>query len=137
MVSVADMARHVDEICTKDGVYLEFRYSRPSKGWCLSDSKHVCIAPIRSVISYAVALHEIGHIKGRHQRSRYEIVWERWAWEWARRNAIVWTPRMEALAQKRMAWHEAEVRAGRGVVISREEATTVFVSGPWPEGLVV
>jgi hypothetical protein len=121
MVSVADMARHVADICARDEIYLEFRYSRPWKSWCLSDSKHVCTAPIRSVISYATALHEIGHIKGPYQQSRYEIAWEIGAWEWARSNALIRTPRMEAMARARMEWHEQEVREGRGVVLSADE----------------
>jgi len=53
------------------------------------------LAPIRSEISYATALHEIGHMLGRYQRSRSQMVRERWAWEWARRNALCWTPAME------------------------------------------
>jgi hypothetical protein len=47
-----------------------------------------------SAISYATALHEIGHDRGRHQSSCDQMVRERWAWEWARRNALDWTPAM-------------------------------------------
>jgi CRISPR/Cas system-associated endonuclease Cas3-HD len=35
--------------------------------------------PIRCAITYAVALHEIGNILGRYQRSRKRMVVERWA----------------------------------------------------------
>jgi hypothetical protein len=48
-----------------------------------------------SSLSYATALHEIGHWKGRYQRSRNVIVRERWAWQWARKNALIWTRAME------------------------------------------
>ena len=54
----------------------------------------VQIPPIRSDVTYAVALHEIGHNLGRHQNSRRSIVREVWAWRWARTNALIWTPRM-------------------------------------------
>jgi hypothetical protein len=50
---------------------------------------------IRSSISYAIALHEIGHIRGKHQRSRDVRVRERWAWQWAWENALFWSPPMD------------------------------------------
>ena len=56
--------------------------------------------PIEFRISYASALHEIGHLRGRHQRSSSTLVRERWAWEWARANALIWTPAMENSARK-------------------------------------
>jgi hypothetical protein len=56
------------------------------------------IAPVRSYISYIVALHEIGHIKGRYQKSRRSEIREKWAWQWARENALVWTPQMQGYA---------------------------------------
>jgi hypothetical protein len=37
----------------------------------------VCVALIKSTISYAPALHEIGHVRGRHQLSRDSMVRER------------------------------------------------------------
>jgi hypothetical protein len=30
---------------------------------------------------------------------------ERWAWEWARANALIWTPRMENSARKAVKWY--------------------------------
>ena len=56
--------------------------------------------PVRSPRSYATALHEIGHILGRHQRSQAVLVRERWAWHWAKRNALQWTPEM----RRHAAW---------------------------------
>src|SRR5262245_6671078 len=68
----------------------------------INETGEIFISPIRSEISYATALHELGHIFGRHQHSRSEMVRERWAWKWARANALVWTPRMERDARKAM-----------------------------------
>jgi hypothetical protein len=68
---------------------------RPTEAWAVREFEEIKIAPIRSEISYGTALHEIGHIKGRHQRSRDSMVRERWAWHWAKENALVWTPLME------------------------------------------
>jgi antirestriction protein ArdC len=67
----------------------------------------VWITPIRSAISYATALHEIGHILGRHQRSPDTLVRERWAWRWAKENALIWTPAMEKHCSVSLAWYEA------------------------------
>ena len=47
---------------------------------------------ICGLLSYATAMHEIGHILGRYQNSRRVMVRESWAWVWARRNALMWTP---------------------------------------------
>jgi len=66
----------------------------------------VWIMPIRSAISYATALHEIGHILGRHQRSPDTLVRERWAWRWAKENALIWTPAMEKHCSVSLAWYE-------------------------------
>jgi len=61
---------------------------------------------IWSAISYATALHEIGHILGRHQRSPDTLVRERWAWRWAKENALIWTPAMEKHCSVSLAWYE-------------------------------
>jgi antirestriction protein ArdC len=58
----------------------------------------VHILPVQGQESYAIALHELGHIFGRYQRSARVIVRERWAWRWARENALMWTPAMERCA---------------------------------------
>lgn len=38
------------------------------------DIREILTAPIRSTISYATALHEIGHYLGRYQRRKYRTV---------------------------------------------------------------
>src|SRR5258708_39773715 len=74
-------------------------------------------APIKSGISYATALHEVGHILGRHQHSNSTMVRERWAWHWARVNALIWTPAMEQSARKALEWY-----APRAAEIDRKKA---------------
>jgi hypothetical protein len=78
--------------------------------YALHSCDEVVIKPIRSPISYAIALHEIGHIRGRFQCSRRVLVRERFAWRWARANAIVWTPQMEQCAGKSLAGYEERIR---------------------------
>jgi hypothetical protein len=88
------MREHVMNLCTAHDIELSW-CRRPTEAWAAIDLDEICIAPIRSDKSYSTALHEIGHIKGRHQRSRDSLVRERWAWVWAHANALIWTPRME------------------------------------------
>jgi hypothetical protein len=102
-VDVEDMRRHVGDLAQRHEILLDTRrIKRTADAYALREadgaSDEVQMPPIRSELTYATALHEIGHILGRHQSSRLQMVRERWAWEWARRNALVWTPRMERSA---------------------------------------
>src|SRR5262245_51353431 len=110
-----DMRQHVETLLTPytrpgldDAIQVRW-IGRPTSAHVLCDPYgsviEIQLAPIRSAISYAAALHEIGHILGRHQRSKSRMVRERWAWEWARRNALCWTPAMERSARLALAWY--------------------------------
>ena len=68
--------------------------------------REIWIRPIRSPRAYATALHEIGHILGRYQMRFSGMVSERWAWQWARRNALQWTPAMEQHAERCLKSYE-------------------------------
>jgi hypothetical protein len=57
-----------------------------------------------------MALHEIGHICGRYQKSAKVMTRERWAWDWARRSAHEWTQDMEQEAQASLEWYEEHHR---------------------------
>ena len=59
--------------------------------------------PVKDEVSYATALHEIGRILGGDQQSRFLVVQEWGAWDWAQQHALAWTPTME----ERMAEYEA------------------------------
>jgi hypothetical protein len=70
------------------------------------DTGTIRIHPITSEAAYAIALHEIGHLRrGIHED---EVVNERWAWEWARANALVWTPTMAREAERLLGHYEAD-----------------------------
>ena len=99
MISVAQMREHVDALLCEHDIIV-WIVKRPDRAFALSDPSEVFIPVVRSVISYATALHEIGHVLGRHQDSRRSLVRERWAWAWARRNALIWTPRMDRMSKK-------------------------------------
>jgi hypothetical protein len=105
------MRAHIMALLEKYDINVEW-CDRPSRAWGSHIAELICIAPIRSAISYATALHEIGHIRGRHQRSADPMVRERWAWRWARANAMAWTAAMERDARMALAYatrqHEAK-----------------------------
>jgi len=65
------------------------------------------ILPVKDEVSYATALHEIGHILLGDQQSRFLVVQERGAWDWAEQNALDWTPAMEKERRHLMAGYEA------------------------------
>jgi hypothetical protein len=107
--SVEAMRQHIEELLVRyqeDDVGVRW-IERPDRARVLrapeshgGEVVEIQIPRIRSSVSYSTALHEIGHAQGKYQRSRHEMVRERWAWEWARRNAIVWTDEMERHASK-------------------------------------
>jgi hypothetical protein len=127
MLRVADMRRHVEALCKRHEI--EFLWCRrPMDAWADREHATVGIAPIKSRVSYATALHEIGHLRGRYQGSRDSMVRERWAWQWAKANALIWTPRMERDRRKSLAlarrnrWFRPE-RSASPATASSVEAT--------------
>jgi len=114
-VTVAQMRAHIWQLCEANGIMIN--YAQHASASYLSDRNHgavlapeIWIRPVRSPRAYAVALHEIGHILGRYQRSRATLVRERHAWDWARRNALQWTPEMRRHAAWCMESYEREER---------------------------
>jgi hypothetical protein len=102
MVRVEDMRRHIVGLCEAHDIELIW-CRRPMDAWADHAHATICVAPIRSTVSYGTALHELGHVRGRHQLSRDSMVRERWAWHWAQRNALIWTTRMERDRRKSLA----------------------------------
>jgi antirestriction protein ArdC len=117
-VTVADMWAHVQELASAHEISVCTHWiKRCDRAYALREADggfdEIQIPPIRSTISYATALHEIGHILGQHQSSRHSLVRERWAWRWARENAIAWTPAMERSAALALAYCEERERRRR------------------------
>jgi uncharacterized protein YjaZ len=83
---------HIAKLCREHEIDLDFQ-SRG--GVAYRGSLHIQIAPVRSDITYAVALHELGHIVGPMQDG-HRLEREAGAWIWARNNACEWTARMDA-----------------------------------------
>jgi hypothetical protein len=104
--TIAEMRAHVLELCERHEFIVNW-CRRSSQAQALRMADEITIAPIRSTLSYATALHELGHLLGRHQDSRRVMVRERWAWRWARQNALIWTPTIERQMRDDLAWYAA------------------------------
>ena len=97
MTNLADFKQHFLKLCANEEADVQWCDS-PSEALALSGELEFILTPhITSEIAYAVAMHELGHIKSRDQ-SRNQIERERAAWDWARRNALKWTSHMEGYA---------------------------------------
>jgi hypothetical protein len=88
--TVDEMRRHIESLLEKYEITFNIECRRPVDAWAVRcEFEEVSISAIKSVLSYATALHEIGHIRGHYQTSRGMVVRERWAWRWAQLNALV------------------------------------------------
>jgi hypothetical protein len=102
--SVEEMRQHIEELVARYEIHCRWDARRPADAYAIQDGPEIYIAPIRGQLSYAAALHEIGHIICRYQQSHHSsLVRERWSWQWARENALVWTPAMERYSQRALA----------------------------------
>jgi hypothetical protein len=95
IITLEDLHQHVLDLATDLRIKWEHRYAKAD-----CETRTVYLHPITSEKAYADALHEIGHIRtGRFDDVLTE---ERQAWEWARANALVWTPTMQREADSCM-----------------------------------
>jgi hypothetical protein len=103
-VTLEALRQHVLDVWGKDD---GIEWIEP---YCMPEADHetqtLRLHPIKSEAAYAVALHEIGHL--RQGLCEDELLNERRAWDWARDNALIWTPTMERAAEYCMRSYEAE-----------------------------
>src|SRR6516162_9351544 len=90
-ITIKDLHRHILDLCNMHGITIYSWCGTPRCYHALIDRDEIRIGPIESRISYAFALREIGHLRGRHRRNSTTLARERGAWEWARTNALLWT----------------------------------------------
>ena len=99
-MKIKNLDRHFRGLCKEHGVTVR-RY-RPElfpdhegfddgtlNGVAFHDEKLVYVPKIRSRKSYAIAMHELGHILGTWQSSTV-LIREAGAWKWMRENTLVW-----------------------------------------------
>jgi hypothetical protein len=101
----AAMTDHVVEICARHNITIHWLDGYRAKA--LIEVLEIFIPRIRSPRTYATALHEIGHCLGRYPMTKSVLTSERWAWRWARDNALIWTPSMERSMRQSLDWYEA------------------------------
>lgn len=108
-----DYAAHIARICKIEDIAIT---SHSSGGRAWRKSRRIAIRPVKTAITYAVALHEIGHILGPRQ-SGTRLDKEVGAWEWAQANALEWTDAMEKtrsrLLQTYVRWANRSKQAKR------------------------
>ena len=117
-VTIADMRQHVETVAKQQKILCDDRsVKRCADAYAIREcdgaADEIQIAPIKSRLSYATALHELGHILGKYQDSTHTVTRERWAWEWARKHALMWSPAMERDALNSLSWYAALVRRRR------------------------
>jgi hypothetical protein len=108
--SVAAMHEHVTALIDKHQI-VHYQTRSTTRAWSLREAEEIHTPPVKTWKSYITALHEIGHLLGRHQLSPHVMVRERWAWRWARQHALVWAPWMERYAEESLAWYAARARS--------------------------
>lgn len=110
MTTVADCAAHIARVCKIEDIKV-LGHTRGGRAY--RRSRWIKIRPVKSAITYAVALHEIGHILGPRQNET-RLYAEVGAWEWAKANAIVWNYQMEDKLRKSLLsylrWSERKKR---------------------------
>jgi hypothetical protein len=67
------LRQHVLSLCERHDIVVHW-CRRPARAKAIYEFEEITIAPVRSLTSYATAMHEIGHILGRYQRSRRIMV---------------------------------------------------------------
>ncbi len=113
MSAIETYRQHIETLCVEHHIVLEVR---PGGGRAWRRSRRVRVPPIRTGISYAIALHEIGHILGENQDGR-RLEKEVGAWLWARSNALSWRKPMKNAMKRRLASYLAWCRRRRGAWI--------------------
>jgi hypothetical protein len=103
-LTVADMAVHIDQLAAEHDVAVTWRDSGSN---AYTDQRRIAIRPVRSEVTYAVALHELGHILAEGGRGRFwmDLDAEVCAWEWALRNADTVGPRFRAAVRRGLQSH--------------------------------
>lgn len=88
---VVEMASHVRELC-EDLRITVVPHASGGRAW--RRTRKIAVRPVKTSITYADALHEIGHVVGPWQ-SQPRLASEAGAWKWAMENAKAWTDAME------------------------------------------
>ena len=89
-------AAHIDSLLAEHGIEAEWRDRTAPRSW--RRTRRVRLERVVGASSYAIALHEIGHIVGPQSGARLNQ--EAQAWRWAEANSLEWTEGMARLAAR-------------------------------------
>lgn len=113
-------ADHFERLVTFYGVHVEYK---PGSGRAWRKTKRMRIPLIKTAVTYALALHELGHLVG--PQGTHRITKELEAWEWARANAMEWTKPMASKAHDCLMTYKAwAIRRGDHVRFDAADFTT-------------
>jgi len=102
--SVAVLRRHVFELARAFDVRVIETDIKPDAAAASAHHRAVVISPIVDETTYAVALHELGHVLSPtgfvpDRTQDLTLLQEESAWAWARHYALDWSPAMESVAE--------------------------------------
>jgi len=127
MTTVSQMREHIEGLVKRHGITVRY-VTRVGRSRCFPWSggakPTVQFPNIKSPITYAVGLHELGHVFGEHADHPDRVVRERDAWNWARANAITWTTGMERSRVWSLAQYEHTLCAACPLRARQETAVT-------------
>lgn len=109
ILEAEEFHEHVMQIAVAKGINIDWLPNGSQHAFSLLHADEISIPPVLCEESYSTAMHEFGHIFGKGQ-SLGLIACERGAWTWARRNALVWTPKMQTNMDDCMSWYRQRRR---------------------------
>lgn len=108
------MRHHVETLAEVNNITIQYKAHCRGKAW--KASKVIKIMEVKSPVTYAIALHELGHILGKQPKRRLDR--EVAAWDWAKENAIKWDDTMQHTAVSRLKWYEQKAQRVKHMVVA-------------------
>jgi hypothetical protein len=95
------MAAHIEELAAELNVTIDYSYQGGKGGRACPRENRIWIRPVKSSITYAIALHELGHCAvGFISPKVGRLSEEGAAWKWAMDNSRDWTETMDRRARR-------------------------------------
>ena len=103
LVKRIEMALHVQELCANHKIQVIYQTLKDAtpRYYANQKTRTICIRPTKNTGFYVSALHEIGHIIGCNQSSKYDTIEkEIGAWKFAMAHALVWTDTADRIMKR-------------------------------------
>jgi hypothetical protein len=134
-MSADAMRAHIESLLAQHEIHCRWISTRAPFAEAFLDflgDRRIRTPRIRGDLTYATALHEIGHLVNPDATSSDLMTREREAWKWARANALKWTRKMERYAaQCLLSYKEAETREAE--LHAQLAASPAVGSSPLPD----